>query len=169
MGAEFFSTCFVFIEKYCLVMIIHLTESIFHKLFLTEGFSDTTYHYCSIDSLYGMLKDGDIKLTMSSNRSDAYHKTKLFYLSTQRSKSVRFGYARNSGSECRVELDGYQLKADGYEGMPLDYWGASMGKQSDIGLNSPRVGIQYGNRLSSEDILILLDSSMLICFIFSFK
>jgi hypothetical protein len=40
--------------------------------------------------------------------------------------------------------------------MPLDYWGASMGKQSDIGLNSPRLGIQYGNRLSSvnrEDIL----------------
>jgi hypothetical protein len=132
-------------------MIIHLNENSFNKLFLTEGISDTTYHYCSIDSLYGMLKDGDIKLTMSSNRSDAYHKTKLFYLSTQRSKSVRFGYARNSSSECRVELDGYQLKADGYEGMPLDYWGASMGKQSDIGLNSPRLGIQYGNRLPSID------------------
>lgn len=132
-------------------MIIHLNENSFNKLFLTEGISDTTYHYCSFDSLYNILKDGKIKLTMSSNNSDAYHKTNLFYLSTQRSKSVRFGYARNSRNECRIELDGYKLKADGYEGMPIDYWGGSMGKQSDIGLNSPRLNIQYGKDLSNVD------------------
>lgn len=125
-------------------MIIHLNENTLNRLFLIEGITDTTYHYCCFETLYGMLKDGEIKLTMTSNRQDAYHKTKLFYLSTQRSKSLRFGYARNSHNKCRVELDGYQLKADGYEGMPLDYWGASMGKQSDIGLSASRIGAQYG-------------------------
>ena len=132
-------------------MIIHLNENTLNRLFLIEGISDTTYHYCSIDSLYSILKDGDIKLTMSSNKADSYHKTKLFYLSTQRSKSLRFGYARNSHNKCRVELDGYQLKADGYEGMPLDYWGAFMGKQSDIGLNAPRVKTFFGNRFDTDN------------------
>ena len=125
---------------------------------ITEGMTDVTYHYCSFDSLYNILKDGDIKLTMSSNAADSYHKTKMFYLSTQRSKSTKLGYARNSKNECRIELDGYQLKADGYEAMPVDYWGASMGKQSDIGLGSSRMKIQFGERTpetqkDKEDIL----------------
>ena len=120
---------------------------------LAEGMTDVTYHYCSFDALYNILKDGDIKLTMSSNSADAYHKTNLFYLSTQRSKSLKLGYAANSRNECRIELDGYKLKADGYQSRPLDYWGGSMGKQSDIGLNSPRNILQYGTRSfdSQED------------------
>ena len=35
------------------------------------------------------------------------------------------------------------LKRAGFQGRPLDYWGASMGKQSDIGLNSSRVQAQF--------------------------
>ena len=85
---------------------------------------------------------------MSSNMADAYHKTNLFYLSTQRSKSSRLGYAGNSSAHgrnpiARIELDGNMLKRDGFQGRPLDYWGASMGKQSDIGLNSSRVQAQF--------------------------
>jgi len=130
-----------------------LAENTFHKLFLTEGISDVTYHYCCLEALYGMLSDGAINLTMSTNRADALHRTKMFYLSTQRSKSLKFGYARNSKNDCRVELDGYRLKTDGYEGMPIDYWGGSMGKQSDIGLNASRISAQYGEffKPDSED------------------
>jgi hypothetical protein len=79
---------------------------------------------------------------MSANKSDAYHKTKLFYLSTQRSKNNRLGYARNR--EVRIELDGYKLKSHGYQGRPLDYWGGLMGKQSEIGIDAFKK--KYGNK-----------------------
>lgn len=130
---------------------IRLTESDFHNLIvesllrvinnniLIEGISDVTYHYCSLGSIYNILKDGKIKLTMSSNHADAYHKTNLFYLSTQRSKSNQIGYARNHRATCRIELDGYLLKTDGYQGKPIDYWGTTMGKQSDIGPKASRL------------------------------
>lgn len=106
---------------------------------VTEGISDKTYHYCSLPTLYKILETGKLKMTFSSNHADAYHKTKLFYLSTQRSKNNRLGYAGNGKREVRIELDGYSLKANGYEGIPIDYWRGSMGKQSDIGLNASRL------------------------------
>lgn len=118
-----------------------ITESISKTInnILIEGISDTTYHYCSLGSIYNILKDDEIKLTMSSNHADAHHKTNLFYLSTQRSKSNQIGYARNHRATCRIELDGYLLKADGYQGKPIDYWGETMGKQSDIGPKASRL------------------------------
>ena len=85
---------------------------------------------------------GKLKLAMSTNKADAYHKTKLFYLSTQRSKNNRLGYARNR--EVRIELDGYKLKSHGYQGQPLDYWGGFMGKQSEIGIDAFKK--KYGNK-----------------------
>jgi hypothetical protein len=130
-------------------MIIHLNEDIFHRLFLTEGISDVAYHYCSLHTLYNILNDKEILLTLSTNPSDGIHKTKLFYLSMQRSKSTRLGYARNSKNNCRIEMDGYQLKADGYEGMPIDYWG-NEGKQSDIGLNARRAKILFGDNYNTD-------------------
>lgn len=115
---------------------------------INEGISDVTYHFCSLPSLHSILESGKLALTMSSNMADAYHKTNLFYLSTQRSKSSRLGYAGNSSGHgrnpiARIELDGNMLKRAGFQGKPLDYWGASMGKQSDIGLNSSRVQAQF--------------------------
>ena len=123
-----------------------ITES--KQSLINEGISDVTYHFCSLPSLHSILESGKLALTMSSNMADAYHKTNLFYLSTQRSKSSRLGYAGNSSghgrnSIARIELDGDMLKRAGFQGRPLDYWGASMGKQSDIGLNSSRVQAQF--------------------------
>ena len=123
-----------------------ITES--KQSLINEGISDVTYHFCSLPSLHSILESGKLALTMSSNMADAYHKTKLFYLSTQRSKSSRLGYAGNSSAHgrnsiARIELDGNMLKRAGFQGRPLDYWGASMGKQSDIGLNSSRVQAQF--------------------------
>ena len=123
-----------------------ITES--KQSLINEGISDVTYHFCSLPSLHSILESGKLALTMSSNMADAYHKTNLFYLSTQRSKSSRLGYAGNSSGHgrnpiARIELDGDMLKRAGFQGRPLDYWGASMGKQSDIGLNSSRVQAQF--------------------------
>ena len=123
-----------------------ITES--KQSLINEGISDVTYHFCSLPSLHSILESGKLALTMSSNMADAYHKTNLFYLSTQRSKSSRLGYAGNSSAHgrnpiARIELDGNMLKRAGFQGRPLDYWGASMGKQSDIGLNSSRVQAQF--------------------------
>lgn len=118
---------------------------------LVEGITDVTYHYCSYHTLWNVLNDGQIKLTLSSNHADAYHKRKLFYLSTQRSKNNKLGYAGNGKREVRIELDGYALKASGYEGMPVDYWGGSMGKQSDIGLNASRLDLNNPESLSDDD------------------
>lgn len=126
--------------------LVHESKS--KQPLLTEGITDKTYHYCSLPTLYQILETGKLKMTFSSNHADAYHKTKLFYLSTQRSKNNRLGYAGNGKREVRIELDGYSLKANGYEGMPVDYWGGSMGKQSDIGLNASR--LSYGNREFSD-------------------
>lgn len=109
---------------------------------LVEGITDVTYHYCSLPTLYNILSSGQLKLTMSAVKCDAYHKTKLFYLSTQRSKNNRLGYAKNR--EVRIELDGYKLKSHGYQGRPLDYWGvSSMGKQTEIGIDAYKK--KYGN------------------------
>lgn len=129
-----------------------------------EGISDIVYHFASVPTIYNILKSGQIELTMSTNRSDAIHKTKLFYLSTQRTKSSRMGYAGNSSSHgkrsiARIELDGDLLKQDGYQGQPLDYWGSHMGKQSDIGLNAERLLVRKGedwkpnNQQDKENVL----------------
>lgn len=129
--------------------LVHESKS--NQPLLTEGITDKTYHYCSYHTLWNVLNDGQIKLTLSSNHADAYHKRKLFYLSTQRSKNNKLGYAGNGKREVRIELDGYALKASGYEGMPVDYWGGSMGKQSDIGLKASRLDLNNPESLSDDD------------------
>ena len=170
MGRSHFLPIIVF--KYLYLYIVNnemttrktISESRLHRIImesvnrlLNEGISDTTFHYCSMEALYGILEDGCIGMSMSSNRSDAVHRTKLFYLSTQRSKNNRMGYAGNGsryngiGYECRIELDGYELKKDGYEGTPIDYWGALQGKQTDIGPTASRVNQQYGNKPETDD------------------
>lgn len=136
-------------EYYGDLPLVHESKS--NQPLLTEGITDKTYHYCSYHTLWNILNDGQIKLTLSSNHADAYHKRKLFYLSTQRSKNNKLGYAGNGKREVRIELDGYALKASGYEGMPVDYWGGSMGKQSDIGLKASRLDLNNPESLSDDD------------------
>ena len=98
------------------------------KKVLNEGISDTTYHFTSLYSCADILKNNSFNLTMSSNRSDAYDNKRLFYLSTQRGRSKDIGYANHLSSCVRIQLDGNALRTK-YAGKPIDYWGASMGKQ----------------------------------------
>ena len=99
------------------------------KRMLSEGISDITYHFTSIPSCVKMLYSNTIYLTMASNKSDAYDNKRLFYLSTQRGRNKELGYAGHLGTCVRVQLDGRMLSTV-CKGRPVDYWGASMGKQS---------------------------------------
>lgn len=120
---------------------------------LTEGLSDILYHWCSPNNCYAFLKRGKIGLNFASNSADAKHPSKCFYLSTSRTKSPHIGYGyhkTNNGKSkypyCRIQLDGYALKRDGFIGKPMDYYGASMGKHTDIGPTAQKVtDLIYGN------------------------
>lgn len=98
------------------------------KRILNEGISDMTYHFTSLDSCVNILKNNSFNLTMSSNRSDAYDNKRLFYMATQRGRNKDVGYASHFGSCVRIQLNGNALRTK-YAGKPIDYWGASMGKQ----------------------------------------
>jgi len=133
-------------------MKIYITEKQKDKLFLIqEGISDKLYHFTSINKVLKILKYNVIPLTTAIGGADAKYinKHNLFYLCCQRSKNCKVGFAYSNAqkayikqgikkivSSIRIELDGYQLKADGYNGRPLDYWGEVNGKRSEIGYDA---------------------------------
>jgi len=109
---------------------------------LSESVSDITYHFTSIASLLEILRSNEFYCTLTTNHSDALDKKRLFYFSTQRTKTNQVGYAANSGhSNVRIQLDG-RLLSQKYSGRPVDYWG-SMGKQSYYN-GADSVAAQYG-------------------------
>ena len=79
------------------------------KKILSEGISNITYHFTSLESCIDILKLNSFNLTMSSNKSDTYDNKKLFYLSTQRSRNKELGYAGHLGSCVRIQLDGKKI------------------------------------------------------------
>lgn len=99
------------------------------KKILSEGVSEVTYHFTSLQNCISILKNNAIHLTMSSNKADAYDNKRLFYLSTQRSRNKEIGYAGHLGSCVRIQLNGEKIMYN-HTGKPIDYWGNSMGKQS---------------------------------------
>lgn len=133
-------------------MKIYITEKQKDKLFLIqEGISDKLYHFTDIPKVVDILKYNTIPLATAISGADAEYikKHNLFYLCCQRSKNCKLGFAYTKSGKgydndnqkskiifsVRIELDGYQLKADGYNGRPLDYWGNS-GKRSNIGYDA---------------------------------
>jgi len=114
----------VFSEGDILYMV---TESV--KKILSEGISNIVYHFTSLENCLNILKKNEIYLTMSTNSSDAYDNKRLFYLSTQRSRSKELGYAGHMGSCVRIQIDGQKIM-NNLTGKPIDYWGTNMGKQS---------------------------------------
>lgn len=119
-----------------------VTESV--KRILSEGISDIVYHFTSLKSCLNILKKNEIYLTMSSNSSDAYDNKRLFYLSTQRSRSKELGYAGHMGSCVRIQIDGQKIM-NNLTGKPIDYWGVNMGKQSYYNPNNDST---YGKGLT---------------------
>ena len=106
------------------------------NILLKENVSDRVYHFTSLSAYLKMVKENTIYLqnAFAGNGSDLYDAKRPFYLSLSRNKSIRMGYASKYGSSgnyplVRIEFDGRALNAD-FHSRPLDYWGASMGKQS---------------------------------------
>lgn len=88
---------------------------------ISEQISDITYHFASLNSCVKILSKNEFHLTMSSNKADAYDNKRLFYLSTQRSRSKSISYARKFSSCARIQLNGTALGSK-YKGNPIDYW-----------------------------------------------
>ena len=134
------------------------------KKVLNEGISDTTYHFTSLESCVYILKNNSFNLTMSSNRSDAYDNKRLFYLSTQRGRSKDIGYAGHLRSCVRIQLDGNALRTK-YAGKPIDYWGASMGKQiyynDDISTKGMTSAKQHHPNFEMEDRIFSYEPTIL--------
>lgn len=103
-----------------------ITESI--QKVLSEGISNITYHFTSLNSCIKILKNNEFFLTLSTNKSDAYDNKRLFYLSTQRGRNKELGFAGHMSSCVRIQLDGNALMQN-FKGRPVDYWGET-GKRS---------------------------------------
>lgn len=57
------------------------------KKILSEGISNITYHFTSLESCIDILKLNSFNLTMSSNKSDVYDNKKLFlFINTKKQK-----------------------------------------------------------------------------------
>lgn len=57
------------------------------KKILSEGISNITYHFNSLESCIDILKLNSFNLTMSSNKSDVYDNKKLFlFINTKKQK-----------------------------------------------------------------------------------
>lgn len=114
-----------------------ISESI--QKVLSEGISNITYHFTSLNSCIKILKNNEFFLTLSTNKSDAYDNKRLFYLSTQRGRNKELGFAGHMSSCVRIQLDGNALMQN-LKGRPVDYWGET-GKRSYY---DPKYDYAYG-------------------------
>lgn len=107
---------------------IHLTESQLDRL-ITERISENIYHFTSISNALKISQDDAIYLQSSlEGYANASKGSKLFYLSTTRTKYQSFGYSKKfSDNAARIELDGDRLN-NRFTSKPYHYWGDDMGK-----------------------------------------
>lgn len=120
-----------------------IVEGIVNRYLLNEMVSDVVYHFTHIYNIKKILESNVIRLSTSiSSRSDAMHKSKLFFLSTTRQFNGKVGYSY--GREARIELDG-RLLNQRYEGRPVDYWG-TMDKEYEDRLFSSEPYITGANK-----------------------
>ena len=112
-----------------------------HK-FINEGVSQKLYHFCPINSLYGISESNEFVLTPISERTSDAKMTSLpisnderkqwdYYMCFSRTPSSLVGYVnmrRNKTggtlwktSLVRIEVDGSLLQSN-YKGMPVNYF-----------------------------------------------
>lgn len=97
------------------------------KNILNERISPIVYHYCGYASCYGICENNQFVLShiMRGTADGNINKTR-HYLSLTRVKTHKVGFSQHR--DVRITLDGEKLNSR-YKGGPVDYWGASMGKQ----------------------------------------
>lgn len=121
---------------------------------LTESVSRVVYHFTSIKTLIDILRRDEFFLTMATNKSDSIDKKRLFYLSTQRTRSSQIGYGYNSRhSNVRIELDGDALNQR-YAGKSYDYWYMGTGQGERAKNDYHRSSFEFEDRILSNDPVI---------------
>lgn len=110
--------------------IVIIPESKLPSL-LNEALSDNVYHYTTITAGLKIVNSDTMYLQSALGGVADNTKTKeLYYMSLTRQRNSNFGYSyKFQRKGVRIEFDGRKL-SQRFKGKPLDYWGASMGKQS---------------------------------------
>lgn len=128
---------------------------------LNESLTDVVYHFTSLLSCYKIVSSNTILLQSSfANDSDNFNTKQLYYLSTTREKNSNFGYSqRFSKSGARITLNGRKL-SQRYKAKPIDYWGASMGKQKYYKGNYSFKEKQQHSNGESEDRIFSYENSI---------
>lgn len=121
---------------------------------LAESVSRVVYHFTSINTLIDILRRNEFFLTMATNKSDSIDKKRLFYLSTQRTRSNQVGYGYNSNhSNVRIVLDGDALNQR-YSGKSYDYWYMGTGQGERAKNDYHRRSFEFEDRILSNDPVI---------------
>lgn len=120
---------------------------------LHEGLSNLVYHFTAYQNIIKILEEDRLVASSAmANVADggSQNRNKHFYVSFQRSRSAKIGYAGNTGgSGSCIEFDGQALNAK-YKGTAIDYWGR--GKDPHVnGLG--KSGVMSSNEL--EDRLVV--------------
>ena len=95
---------------------------------LNEGVSSVLYHSTNIHNLRDIVVGNTIRLTPdigTSSEEEQRKGSKIFYLSTARSKTGSYAYpvSKHKSQGSMIVLDGQALMADGYTGDAVSYWG----------------------------------------------
>ena len=131
--------------------------------FINEGISQKLYHFCPINSLYGISESNEFVLTPISGRPSDAKMTSLpigngerkqwnYYMCFSRTPSSLAGYVnmrknKTGGtlwktSLVRIEVDGSLLQSN-YKGMPVNYF-------SDKNLPKINHNYEYGEEIVTD-------------------
>ena len=136
------------------------------NILLKENVSERVYHFTSLPAYLKMVQEDTIYLqnAFAGKGADMYDAKRPFYLSLSRNKSVRMGYGSKYNSSenypvVRIEFDGRALNAD-FRSRPVDYWRASMGKQSYYEPGSGESFSKSHSRFEYEDRIFSVNESI---------
>ena len=133
------------------IIIVSMPNTNSNTLF--EGLSNLVYHFTSVHNILKIIEqDKLIASGAMANSADggSQNRDKHFYISFQRSRSAKIGYAGNTGgSGACIEFDGQALNSK-YKGTAIDYW--QRGKDPKVN-NMGKSGVMSSNEL--EDRLVL--------------
>ena len=117
---------------------------------LTERISSIVYHFCGYSSCLGICERNEFVLShITRGTADGKINKDYHYLSLTRQKSNKVGFSQSR--PVRITINGDKLNQR-YKGGPVDYWGASMGKQQYMKDGSERGHYDmHQSRTENED------------------
>jgi len=98
----------------------------FNEFYLTETVEEI-YHATSINSLYNIIKDNSIKMTLSTGSDSLVNRGKYYYLSAMRVKYGNYAGGKYIGKEVVIDLNRNSIR-DIAKIKSVDYWGKGFNK-----------------------------------------